>query len=325
MKRILFTSLLFGTALTLNAQQVDYTVVSVDGEEELELVKVTSDEDQVCMPEVKRNGKELEWWSSRVIGLSPTSNELGYLSYRNNTSNLFVRGLDNGESARQRTNRQLVLDFSFSPDGEKICFSEQQGKMNRVFITDANKGFVSRQITENTLDYAPVFSPDMQLIFFARQEGTNLSIWSFNMDNNSVSSYTRGFNPFLMKDGKSIICTRRSAAGKCEIWKVDYSTGVEECILSDPDCSYTTPSVSPDGEWILMVGKSIIKTPNFSYPNTDIYVCRMNGTQLTQLTRHAANDVSPVWSNDGKYIYFVSQRGSTKASANVWRMNFNLK
>ena len=59
------------------------------------------------------------------------------------------------------------------------------------------------------------------------------------------------------------------------------------------------------------------------YANTDIFVCHNDGTQLTQITYHAADDLSPVWSRDGKYIYFISQRGSSTGTANVWRMSFN--
>ena len=40
-------------------------------------------------------------------------------------------------------------------------------------------------------------------------------------------------------------------------------------------------------------------------------------------TYHAADDLSPVWSKDGRYIYFVSQRGNKEAKANIWRMTFN--
>jgi len=58
------------------------------------------------------------------------------------------------------------------------------------------------------------------------------------------------------------------------------------------------------------------------YRNTDIFVCRIDGTEFTQLTYHAADDISPVWSQDGKYIYFISQRGSSTGTANIWRMNF---
>lgn len=55
-----------------------------------------------------------------------------------------------------------------------------------------------------------------------------------------------------------------------------------------------------------------------------IYVVRTDGTQLTQLTYHLGNDLSPAWSPDGKSIYFLSQRGSAKKKYNVWRMNFSL-
>lgn len=42
---------------------------------------------------------------------------------------------------------------------------------------------------------------------------------------------------------------------------------------------------------------------NKVYPNTDIFVCHIDGSNLTQITYHAADDLSPVWSKDGKYIY----------------------
>lgn len=44
---------------------------------------------------------------------------------------------------------------------------------------------------------------------------------------------------------------------------------------------------------------------------------------MIQLTYHAADDLSPVWSKDGKSIYFISQRGSTDGIANIWKMEFN--
>lgn len=56
--------------------------------------------------------------------------------------------------------------------------------------------------------------------------------------------------------------------------------------------------------------------------NTDIYVARTDGSELSQITYHAADDLSPVWSKDGKYIYFISQRGNAEGVANIWRMNF---
>ena len=91
---------------------------------------------------------------------------------------------------------------------------------------------------------------------------------------------------------------------------------------SDPTKSFTTPSLSPDGKWILFVGSSVLMNGNAKYYNTDLYVCHLDGTNMVQLTYHAADDLSPVWSRDGKCIYFISQRGSSTATANVWRIDF---
>jgi Tol biopolymer transport system component len=71
-----------------------------------------------------------------------------------------------------------------------------------------------------------------------------------------------------------------------------------------------------------MVGSTEIATDTFSYWHTDIYVCRTDGSQLMQLTYHAADDLSPVWSRDGGFIFFISQRGSANGTANVWMMSF---
>lgn len=162
----------------------------------------------------------------------------------------------------------------------------------------------------------------MSQIFFARQEMKGVSIWSYNISNNFLSNYTNGMNPYPLTENNSFICTRLTADGRSEIWRVNYETGIEECIVSDMERSFTSPTLSPDKQWILLVGSSKISAGNITYLNTDIYVARIDGSELSQITFHAADDLSPVWSKDGKYIYFISQRGNAEGTANVWRMNF---
>ena len=132
-------------------------------------------------------------------------------------------------------------------------------------------------------------------------------------------------NPYPVKSEQAFVCTRLNASGKSEIWKINYQTNSEECIISDPERSFTSPVISPDGKWLLFVGSSSITSGTFTYLNTDIFVAKMDGTDMVQLTYHAADDLSPVWSKDGKYIYFISQRGSASGTANIWRMNFNYR
>lgn len=120
----------------------------------------------------------------------------------------------------------------------------------------------------------------------------------------------------------AIYCARFTSNKESEIWRVNFKTGVEEVILSQPGKSFTSPQLSPDGKWLLVTGSS--KSEKEKIDNTDIFVVRTDGTQLTQLTYHPGNDLSPVWSPDGKSIFFLSQRGSADKFYNVWRMDFHL-
>ncbi len=310
----------FGNA---SAQKVDYSIVSVPEESGVDFVKITKESDYVCMPQVKRNRNGIDWLSNTILGITRRGQAIAYLSYRNKNTNIFIKDLDRQGSSVQRTNRSNVMDFSFSPDGKYLVFSEARGNYNQIFRTDAEKGYVCRQITSGNKDYSPVYSHNMSQIFFSRTESQGSSIWGYDVANNFLSSYTQGMNPCPILKQPAIVMARTSATGRSEIWKVNYSTGEEECIISDPERSFTSPTISPDGQWILFVGGSGISTGTSIYYNTDIYVCRTDGTEFTQLTYHAADDLSPVWGADGKTIYFISQRGDAQGVANIWKMNFN--
>lgn len=310
-------------SIAMQAQNVDYSVVYVPEEAGTEMAKITTESDYVCMPNVKRSRTGVNWFSNRILGVSADGVQLAYLSVRNNTTNIFLKELGRQGSSVQRTNRQAVIDFSYSPDGKYICFSEARGQVNQIFQTDARNGYVCRQITSGAMDYSPVYSTDMKQIFFTRLEAKNTSVWSYSVSNNFLSTFTSGMNPCPIKDEEAYLCVRTNGEGNTEIWKVSYKTGVEECIVSDPNRSFTSPQLSPDGQWLLFVGSSKIESGNIVYWNTDLYVCHPDGTAMAQLTYHAADDLSPVWSKDGHQIYFISQRGDANGIANVWRMNFN--
>lgn len=321
MKKVLLAAIICCCFVVAKAQKVDFSVVSVPQESGIDFTCLTTENDYVCMPIVRRTRTGIEWLTNRILDVSNNGKNLAYLSVRNNTTNVFIKDIDRQGSSMQRTNREAVLDFSYSADGNFIVFSEMQGKLCQIFRTDAKNGYVCRQITSANNDYSPIYSKDMRQIFFARTEQNGVSVWGYNVQNNFVSSFTRGMNPYPL-DSHTLLCTRPTQDGRCEIWRVDYENGTEECLVSDPHRSFTSPCLSPNGSWILMTGSSEIITGHGSYWNTDIYACRIDGTQLLQLTYHAADDLSPVWSKDGRFIYFISQRGSADATANVWRMPF---
>lgn len=305
---------------------VDYSVISVPEETGLEFACVTQPNDYVVMPEVIRKRGEISWLVNRVINVSPDGKKLAYISARDGKTNIFLKEVGKVQGTIQRTNRNRVLDFNFSPDGKQICFSEDRGNGYQIFATDANSGFVCRQITSGGEDYTPVFSDDMQTLYFARNEEQGISIWSCQISNGMLASYTTGMNPNPIKnrDGStSILCTRFNGDGNGEIWQFDANEGTEKCIISDLEHSFSTPMLSPDGRWIVCVGSTDIPLDGDKvYSNTDIYLVKSDGSIVRQLTFHAADDLSPVWSPDGKFIYFISQRGDADGRANIWRVPF---
>ena len=111
----------------ISAQTIDYSVVSVPEESGLELTKITNKGDYVCLPQVVRRGQEINWFSNRVLAPLPKSEEIAYLSFRNNATNIFIKDLLKQGGSRQRTNRTGVIDFSFSSDGKDLYFAETRG------------------------------------------------------------------------------------------------------------------------------------------------------------------------------------------------------
>lgn len=332
MKRLLLSLAAFLLVSHSFAQTVDYSIVYVPEESGSKFLKITSDNDFVCMPEVHRyrqsigdsnlNKVGIVWPTNKIIDVSPDGEKIAYLSARGDAVNVFVKDLNRQGSSKQRTSRREVQDFAYSPDGTVLAFSERVGKNNVIYQTSAQNGFVCRQITNGYEDYSPVYSKDMSKIFFTRMEAKKTSIWSYDLTDNFLSSYTSGMNPYPVDSTDVVLCARKNGYGKGEIWRIDYSSGVEECIVTDAAKSFSNPSLSPDGKWILFVGSSSIPDGRYLFWNTDLYVCRPDGSDVIQLTYHAADDLCPVWSKDGKFIYFISQRGSEDGVANIWRISF---
>lgn len=342
-KHVLLTGLLL-CAVTVTAQKknatFDFSLVSVPEEGGVKFEKITEDADIVAdyagtRASLVRNlsrsfnaqkAIRLDWWVLPQIALSPNGQRLAYINHKNNTTNVMVKDAHKGGASVQRTFRTSVQGVSWSPDGKTLCFTEKRNKHYGVYLVNADQGSVIRQISTGTdNDFGGVISGDGQTIFFHRGESgvASYSLWSYDLKTNLFSNYSRGMTVSLIPGSQSTFyCGRFTDKNESEIWRINYETGVEEVILGVPGRSFSTPQLSPDGKWLLVTGAS--RAEKEQMDNTDIFVVRTDGTQLTQLTYHPGNDLSPIWSPDGKSIYFLSQRGSADRYYNVWRMDFAL-
>ncbi|MBQ9864676.1 MAG: PD40 domain-containing protein [Bacteroidales bacterium] len=317
---VLATAMLVGCGST---SQIDTSQTFVPEEGGITFVKLTNEEnEQLIVPNINYNGNRLTWWANPYFAISKDGEKYAYIGSHNGHNNIFVKSLSARSGSQQRTFSNSAQDVTFSPDGSNICFSQRNYPYNTLNLTSAIQGSVVQQVTSGSVyDYAPRYSVDGKLIFFSRAEGDHYSIWSYNVETGIFSNYCYGLTPCPINKNE-FLCTRRNSQNNYEIWRINYVKGTESLILSQENRSFTTASLSPDGRWILFTANTQQK-PGVP-ENLDIYVVRIDGSQLTQLTYHHGHDLSPVWSPDGKSIYFLSQRGSDKGIYNIWKMNFNL-
>lgn len=266
----------------------------------------------------KKNG--MLWSTSRLLSISPDGEELAYLTGNEKTRNIMIRRAGTGGTATQRTTRQ-TSDLVWGAD-DNLYFSDISADQSKMCVMNAHKGTLMRQLTSNNYDSSPALSPDGKKIFFTRTEGRNgPAIWSYDLKSGELTNCSRGFQPTPIS-GEEFLCVRNNDNGTSEIWRVNFVNGQETLLLSDENRGYTHPTLSPDGEWLLVVGdtkSNINKTKNL-----DIFAVRLDGSNMIQLTHHPATDTCPQWSKDGKSIYFLSTRANKDEKFNIWRMNFKL-
>lgn len=302
----------------------DYSVMMVPEEASMYFEKITDDADCVCSRDLVRFNAR-SWWAGTQIALSPDGSKIAYITDRNGMQNIMVKSSAKGGASTQRTSRVHVKDVTWSSDGTTLCFTEYRSGHHGIYLTNADQGSIVRQINNgNDNDYSGIIVDGGKTVIFTRDDGRrNYGLWAYDFDTHIFSNFSRGMSAIPVPGQKgTLYCTRMTNKSEGEIWRINYERDIEELILGQPGASYSTPQLSPDGQWLLCTGSSI--SENGKIRNTDIYVIRTDGTRLTQLTYHPGNDLSAIWSPDGHSIYFLSQRGSADRVYNVWKMSFNI-
>jgi Tol biopolymer transport system component len=311
--------------------KINYSLMSVPEEGGIRFTQYTKDEDIVLGPKITKVNNRINWYAPPLIALSPDGAKLAYLGEKNSSDNIYIKSTLGGGSTVQRTFRNTILDMSFSPDGKKIAFTEVVDGNDNIYVINATEGSAIQQITATPADeMGPQYSIDGNKIFFTKGERTMVGtipviryyIWSFDSQTSLFTQYSEGFTPSMLPDGQSLVVTRHNKDTNLgEIWMINIEKGQETLLLADKNKGFSSPQVSPDGKMVTCVGTSNA-TKNRA-ANLDIYLFKIDGTALSQLTFHPGDDVSPKWAPDGKSIFFISQRGTLKGQWNVWQMNVN--
>jgi serine/threonine protein kinase len=248
---------------------------------------------------------------------------LVYLFTRTTTFNPSSASGPPAITVQQLTDQAGIENFpDLSPDGTFIAY-QKAGVGESSIMLQRVAGGKPINLTPNShaVNYQPAFSPDGQSIaFYSTREGRGIFVMGSTGE--SVRRLTdEGNFPSWSPDGRTILYgldrnTEPYNRGfKSQLWSVDVKSG-EKRRLSEGDVMQ--PQMSPHGYRVAfwgLAGYVIPKEGNSS--QRDIYTIAADGGNLVAVTNDEDIDWNPVWSPDGRYLYFASDRGG---SMNLWRV-----
>ncbi len=208
---------------------------------------------------------------------------------------------------------------SLSPDGSSVAYTKWSADIGDVFMQRIG-GQNPINLTKDSpaSDEAPAFSPDGRLIAF-RSSRDGGGIFLMGATGESVRRLTDfGYDPAWSPDGKEIVCTSEGPRNpmdrpsRSQMWIVRVDTGSKRLFFAG---DAVQPAWSPHGQRIAYWGIQDAGSQR------DIWTIAVResarAADTAPVTSDAAVDWNPVWSPDGKFLYFSSDRGGTM---NVWRV-----
>jgi len=204
---------------------------------------------------------------------------------------------------------------SLTPDGNLFVYARKVGDRSRLFLQQVGGGNAIDLLPDSHEgDSQPAVSPDGQQIAF-RSEREGGGIFVMGLMGESVRRVTDfGFNPAWSPDGKEILCATDGIGNPLvrrrhpsQIYRINLATSQRQLV---PTGDAVQPSWSPHGSRIGYWETS-------SSGRRVIWTIPAGGGKAVRVTAGENVDWNPVWSPDGHYLYFASDRSGI---TNLWRV-----
>jgi Tol biopolymer transport system component len=286
---------------------------AVDVRTELEELEYELDSRKLFQPALERETSSGRVWAIAAAGVLVAGVVL-FLALGRRQGSVDIA---TGSFSQLTTDAGVELFPTLSPDGGFLAYSSRHRDEDwDIYLLRAG-GQRAINLTEESPadDVQPAFSPDGRQIAFrsSREDGGLFVMGATGESARRLTTF--GWNPAWSPDGEKLVYAAEPISRTpfdrpttSALWTVEVATG-KLTRLTEGDA--VQPSWSPGGHriayWGLVEGGA----------QRDLFTIPASGGQPAAVTRDAAVDWSPVWSPDGKYLYFSSDRGG---SMNLWRV-----
>ena len=213
---------------------------------------------------------------------------------------------------------------ALSPDAGSIAYRSGEDGMGDILVREIDGDTVLNLTGHMNADERdPAFSPDGRQIAFRSTSG-NGGIFVIDRNGARARRLTNfGASPAWTPDGGSIVFATRSSmdprswSGVSEGWIVDVKTGHSSRLTRH---DFRQPAVSPDGRYIAYWSSSRPQRQPRGRSTPGIWTIGINGRIPRPVSRGFSMDWNPVWSPDGEFLYFLSDRGGR---VGIWRVSMD--
>jgi Tol biopolymer transport system component/DNA-binding winged helix-turn-helix (wHTH) protein len=215
---------------------------------------------------------------------------------------------------------------SLSPDGNKLAFSGLRGgkwELRETLLANGQETPIAAD--ESYQLRSPVWSPDGTRLAYMRDKistgESQVMIWSAQSRSDEPVTAPNELNQFPFgwaPDEKWLLFSQHNPdTRRDEIWRLPVgenarADGVARKFLADTAYDIYQSRYSPDSQWIVFEG--VRNSQSF------LYVMRASGGSWIRITEGKHWDDKPLWSPDGKTIYYLSERGGF---FNAWGIHFD--
>jgi len=212
---------------------------------------------------------------------------------------------------------------SVAPDGT-LAYSRMDGPDWDIYVRRRGANPVNVTADSPSNDWQAEFSPDGRWLAF-RSERDGGGIYIVDANGGSLQRLTTGgFNPTWSPDGKEVAYSTVQIIADPSSRPVQGTLGAVNIANLQRRVLYTLgdavqPRWSPNGQRIAFWafprqgGQRDIWTIGLPYNHGGVLI----QPQPVPVTEDAATEWNPVWSPDGRYLYFASDRSGTME---VWRV-----
>ncbi len=221
---------------------------------------------------------------------------------------------------RLTTGRYIDSDPAYDPTGENVYFASNRiSRVPKLWrIRASGAGGITRVTQGDFPDRAPSVSLGANQVYYASMpyNAQDWQLWRIESNGSLPTQLREGRRPMVSPDGKRMLYTWTDTdTGLRKIWMMDVDGTNQTQLTAGERFEEIEASWSPDGKRIAFSTDSA-KDSN-GVRNSDIWMMDSDGTNHTQLTTNGSTDRQPQFSADGKFIYFLSNRGF---DWNIWRM-----